>query len=95
MEIGVGEAKNVIKERDKRKRKKVLRKRMLRNTLTLGLKLELSLLFFCKQMCFQCHTLPLVAKMLATTDPTPKVQIIPIFKSPTSKKLTCWTDNYH
>ena len=45
MEIGVGEAKNVIKERDKRKRKKVLRKRMLRNTLTLGLKLELSLLF--------------------------------------------------
>ena len=46
MEIGVGEAKNVIKERDKRKRKKVLRKRMLRNTLTLGLKLELSLLFF-------------------------------------------------
>lgn len=46
MEIGVGEAKNVIKERDKRKRKKVLRKRMLQNTLTLGLKLELSLLFF-------------------------------------------------
>ena len=46
MEIGVGEAKNVIKERDKRKRKKVLRKRMLQNTLTLGFKLELSLPFF-------------------------------------------------
>ena len=41
-----GEAKNIIKERDKRKRKKVLRKRMLRNTLTLSLKLEFSLLFF-------------------------------------------------
>lgn len=39
-------------------------------------------------------TLPLVAKMLATIDPTAKVQIIPTFKGLTSKKLTCWTDNY-